>query len=739
MAELSTGTVLLGHSYSYRIEHTLGSGTFGITYLAVVSNGAGPMNGKMRVCIKEFFMHDINGRRGCEVTCSSNDGMYAEYRRKFLREAKNLASINHEHIIHVLEAFEQNNTVYYVMEFIAGGSLDSYIASHGCMAEAEAMRCMAGIAEGLQYMHSKKMLHLDLKPANIMLKTDGTPVLIDFGLSKQYNAHGEPESSTKVGSGTPGYAPVEQSNYHDGNGFPVTMDVYALGGTLFKMLTGQRPPDSSVVLNDGLPVGLLRQRGVSQATIAAIEGAMTPIVRQRTPNVAAFVKALPTVATRKAAQKEKSSSSHSPNAAKASDHPTKPRDIGRNLSEGPVYITPDTTRMSIILSGKEDVVVVFTPQKITVLADDDNKLRSYISSRQRFASVIKRINALHLHVTRTFPAIDANSDCGVTSILIAERDNKEYIHAVAPSVKRLLLFEDDGCNYYLQGDTAALADIVEKETLVDVSSRKKKSKSYIKIAAIICAAAMMATAVALWMHTYNNNANSYTQTSYSAEQSDHADNVAKSDSAEDVPEICNEREVNLALPSGTVWAGWNVGASSAEQCGNYYAWGETRIKTEYTNENYFDLANGRDFEDFTTYYNEGGKTSIRCTSRDVAWKNWGHDWAMPTKEQAAELVSECSWTWMKYGDMYGYAVTGPNGKSLFLPAAGEHYTGINNEKDVNAVINVGEKGGYWTSDLYKTYSASATIISFVPKKHEIDADWRTSGRPVRAVKVKKEK
>lgn len=93
-------------------------------------------------------------------------------------------------------------------------------------------------------MHSNKMLHLDLKPKNIMLDKDGKSYLIDFGLSKQYTETGEPESSTKVGAGTPGHAPIEQANYREGKGFPVTMDIYALGATMFKMLTGQRPPGS---------------------------------------------------------------------------------------------------------------------------------------------------------------------------------------------------------------------------------------------------------------------------------------------------------------------------------------------------------------------------------------------------------------------------------------------------------------------------------------------------------------
>lgn len=399
MAELSNGTVLRGQTYSYRIERMLGSGTFGITYLAVVSDGAGPMNGMLRVCVKEFYMHDINGRNGSEVTCSSSDGMFSEYRRKFMREAENLASINHPHIIHVLEAFEQNNTVYYVMEFVAGGSLDSFICKHGRMDEASALKCLAGIAEGLQYMHSQKMLHLDLKPANVMLKTDGSPVLIDFGLSKQYNEKGEPESSTKVGSGTPGYAPVEQANYHDGHGFPVTMDVYALGGTLFKMLTGERPPEASMVLNDGLPVDLLQRYGVSKATIAAIIGAMAPIVKQRTPDVASFVKALPLGSAykdsgaSKASSSTKTSSSSSCSSSSSSSSFKRKKDVSQNLSEGIVYLTPDTTCVKIILNGVgkaqgKSWFFTFTPSKISVVELNTYDYRSFFSSKQRFGSVL---------------------------------------------------------------------------------------------------------------------------------------------------------------------------------------------------------------------------------------------------------------------------------------------------------------------------------------------------------------
>lgn len=621
MAELSNGTVLRGQTYSYRIERMLGSGTFGITYLAVVSDGAGPMNGMLRVCVKEFYMHDINGRNGSEVTCSSSDGMFSEYRRKFMREAENLASINHPHIIHVLEAFEQNNTVYYVMEFVAGGSLDSFICKHGRMDEASALKCLAGIAEGLQYMHSQKMLHLDLKPANVMLKNDGSPVLIDFGLSKQYNEKGEPESSTKVGSGTPGYAPVEQANYHDGHGFPVTMDVYALGGTLFKMLTGERPPEASMVLNDGLPVDLLQRYGVSKATIAAIIGAMAPIVKQRTPDVASFVKALPLGSAykdsgaSKASSSTKTSSSSSCSSSSSSSSFKRKKDVSQNLSEGIVYLTPDTTCVKIILNGVgkaqgKSWFFTFTPSKISVVESNTYDYRSFFSSKQRFGSVLERINALRLSVAKNYVGGDISLDeRRFMCTLIAERENEVYVDAVSG-----VGFKGD--SYYLKGDVAALAEIVENETGVDATGRKwkrQRTKNFVIMGVVAV------VALAAWWMFKGNNSSTYSnvELEQSVEQTNSSETADQQQQA--LAEICNEQAVDLGLSSGTIWAGWNVGATSAEQCGDYYAWGETKTKKEYSNFNYFDLKNGADFEDFTTYYNEGGKTSIRCSNRDVAW------------------------------------------------------------------------------------------------------------------------
>lgn len=292
--DLSSGITLKGSAYTYRIERTLGSGTFGITYLATILSGAGALDGKVHVCIKEFFMHDVNGREGSAVTASTKNGLWNDYRKKFEREARRLAAIKHPGVVQVLEAFNQNNTSYYSMEYLGGGSLDGYIKKKGHLTEPEALRLFKHVTDAMSYLHAQHMLHLDLKPGNIMMKDDGTTAIIDFGLAKQFDSNGNPESNSTIGAGTPGYAPIEQAHYNGENrtAFPATMDVYALGATLFKMLTGQRPPEGSQVLNEGLPTDELRRYGVTEHTVSAIEHAMEPMVARRTPTVAALASEL---------------------------------------------------------------------------------------------------------------------------------------------------------------------------------------------------------------------------------------------------------------------------------------------------------------------------------------------------------------------------------------------------------------------------------------------------------------
>ncbi len=292
---LAIGTILHGEAYDYKIMDVLGQGTFGITYKAKVEmKGAlGRLDSNMYVAVKEFFMKEVNGRENSSVTSgsTSNGGLFYYYRDKFEREARNLSTLSHPNIVKVLEAFHANGTTYYSMEYIDGISLDKKIAQspQGRMPLTEAIETLKQISAAIAFMHSRNMLHLDVKPGNVMMRKDGTAVLIDFGLSKQYTSNGEPESSTKVGAGTPGYAPIEQASYHEGKGFPTMMDVYALGGTLFKMLTGQRPPEASEILNEGFPADSLRQFFIPDNIVNSISKAMAPLKKDRWQTVDEFV------------------------------------------------------------------------------------------------------------------------------------------------------------------------------------------------------------------------------------------------------------------------------------------------------------------------------------------------------------------------------------------------------------------------------------------------------------------
>lgn len=292
---LAIGTILHGEAYDYKIMDVLGQGTFGITYKAKVEmKGAlGRLDSNMYVAVKEFFMKEVNGRENSSVTSgsTSNGGLFYYYRDKFEREARNLSTLSHPNIVKVLEAFHANGTTYYSMEYIDGISLDKKIAQspQDRMPLTEAIETLKQIGAAIAFMHSRNMLHLDVKPGNVMMRKDGTAVLIDFGLSKQYTSDGEPESSTKVGAGTPGYAPIEQASYHEGKGFPTMMDVYALGGTLFKMLTGQRPPEASEILNEGFPTDSLRQLFIPDNIVNSISKAMAPLKKDRWQTVDEFV------------------------------------------------------------------------------------------------------------------------------------------------------------------------------------------------------------------------------------------------------------------------------------------------------------------------------------------------------------------------------------------------------------------------------------------------------------------
>ena len=171
------------------------------------------------------------------------------------------------------------------------------------------------------------------------------------------------------------------------------------------------------------------------------------------------------------------------------------------------------------------------------------------------------------------------------------------------------------------------------------------------------------------------------------------------------------------------WATCNIGASSPEKYGDYYAWGEKETKSEYSWSNYFDITDGG--RPFTKYNNNGGKTTLNADD-DVAHVKWGGSWRMPTKAEQDELLNSCTWTWTKQKGKKGYKVTGPNGNSIFLPAAGY--------RDDTSLYGAGSNGYYWSSSLGSSNSSSACDLGFISGGVYWDNyGGRYYGRSVRAV------
>ncbi|MCM1291471.1 MAG: serine/threonine protein kinase [Prevotella sp.] len=285
---LKKGAILTGIDYKYLIQSVIGSGTFGITYLALMLDKDGKELG-MYACVKEFFMSDINYRSGEEVKIPADSATFKNYLRRFKRESRTVSTIHHPNVVKVIESFDGNGTSYYSMSYIVGGSLDARLKREGRLSEIESIRIILELAKALEYLHGKRILHLDIKPSNILMMDGRIPVLIDFGLAKNLSVGENYENSLYMGLGTPGYAPVEQGVANFTNTFPVTIDIYSLGATFFKMLCGNCPPSSGMLVNSPFPEDELESSGVSAPAIRLVRRAMEPKAEDRYQTMMDFV------------------------------------------------------------------------------------------------------------------------------------------------------------------------------------------------------------------------------------------------------------------------------------------------------------------------------------------------------------------------------------------------------------------------------------------------------------------
>lgn len=280
--KLGDGTLLQGGRY--RIIKSIGQGGFGITYLAEQTMA------KRKVCIKEFFPEDYYKRdelTNCiSILSHSHFEAMSRFKAKFIKEAQTIASLDHPNIIHIIDVFEENNTAYYVMEYIDGGSLSDMIKRNGAFPEDVALKYIRDIASALGYIHEQRINHLDIKPGNILVRhNNNNAILIDFGLAKHYDSDGEQTTSTPVGI-SHGYAPIEQYKSGGVNNFSPVTDIYSLGATLYYLVIGKVPPQAATIAESGLPE---LPSSLSKSVRNVIENSMEIQRKRRPQSIDAFL------------------------------------------------------------------------------------------------------------------------------------------------------------------------------------------------------------------------------------------------------------------------------------------------------------------------------------------------------------------------------------------------------------------------------------------------------------------
>ncbi len=270
----------------YVLERVLGQGGFGITYLARDTNL------DQMVAIKEYLPGDVATRRPDGTVRARTDTQRERYRwglDRFIREARTLARFDHPNIVRVLSVFELNDTAYMVMRFEAGDNLGAQLERRGVLPEDELLRIMLPVLDGLELVHNAGFIHRDIKPDNIHIRDDGTPVLLDFGSAR----HSLGKARTLTILIAPGYAPFEQYYSSSENQGPWT-DIYGLGATCYRAIAGTAPLDSIArskgVLGSArevlVPAKVIGKGRYSDRLLAAIDHALEFAEKDRPQTVA---------------------------------------------------------------------------------------------------------------------------------------------------------------------------------------------------------------------------------------------------------------------------------------------------------------------------------------------------------------------------------------------------------------------------------------------------------------------
>ena len=680
-SELHSGSLL--KNGEYRIERTLGQGGFGITYEAEqVSLGR-------RVAMKEFFMKDICNRdettSHVSVPSVGSKELVLKFKDKFIREAKMIAALDNEHIVRIYDVFEENGTAYYVMEYLGGGSLGEGVKSGKPMPESEAVESIRQIADALSYLHSKGIIHFDVKPSNVLRTEDGKLKLIDFGISKHYDESGFQTSSTPVGI-SKGFAPLEQYKQgSDINSFTPATDIYSLGATLFALLTGGNPPEASDVSEDGIPA----IDGISPVVMRAIEKAMQPRRKDRPQSVAEFLAILDGTAEEDDSEQTIVPASKPVQAPQSNPSP-------KPVRKGfPKWLYGLIAGVAVAVLAVE---LINRPDKTEAsdnLQDDSTAVVTESLSQK--------------------PATGKPSASASASKPTAPSKSESSAKQETPAAVKLKSISLSKSSLELEeGSSATLTVKYTPSNATDKTTTWKSSDASVaKVSTNGKVTAVKAGSATIIVRCGGKD--SYCNVTVKAKEltGTHA----------------GHEWVDLGL--SVKWATCNVGASNPEGYGDYFAWGETSPKSNYTWATLkYHIEGGEENAKFSKYVasNKYGQVDNKTRldlSDDAARVNWGGSWRMPTIAEFQELIDNCTLTSTTMNGKEGYKlVSKRNGNSMFLPAAGWYGS--------DSLIGENICVCYWSSSLNKNdsrYPYSPSFDSF----GYLYSFYRDAGRSVRPV------
>jgi len=311
----------------YHIIKILGQGGFGITYLAHDTNL------DQQVAIKEYLPTDLAVRENDISVHPVSEGHRESYEwglERFISEARTLAKFKHHNIVRVLSVFTENNTAYMVMEYEHGEPMDALIKNRKTISEKKLKSILMPMLDGLEQVHKEGFIHRDIKPPNIYIRTDGSPVLLDFGSARQSLGIQTKTLTTMV---SPGYAPFEQYTSKSDKQGPWT-DIYGLGATLYRAVTGIGPTDamdrSEALLHTNkdvyVPASKIAHENYSEGFLAAIDHALLFKTNERPQSIGEWRKELDTGTVNITTASEAETVAISPATVSSNDEKDKPEE-----------------------------------------------------------------------------------------------------------------------------------------------------------------------------------------------------------------------------------------------------------------------------------------------------------------------------------------------------------------------------------------------------------------------------